>query len=189
MEPVGIQAELMDTLPEVHRQDHRGIRGEAMDIVQPVPGLLVQVPAIVDDHQIQRPLRQEAAVHGVHILLPAEIPEIDGKCSTFAFHRILVNTDTQCGISSDSTIVSLIQNTLDGVGLSRSAVTQEDDLGFPDGLLWGIVVSPDDLFIALPKNTDRLSGQSGRIKSFNSTPFIQFPWNFTKATTRAKQKI
>ena len=132
-----------------------------MDIVQPVPSLLVQIPAVVDDHHIQRPLRQEAAVHGMHILLTAEVPEVDLKfIRSILMGSIRLDADTQSNIRADVVIIAFVQDALDGVGLACTAIAQEDDLGFPNGNFGCIVVGPDGP-ITFSENTDGLGGEGG----------------------------
>ena len=106
-------------------------------------------------------------MHGMHILLTAEVPEVDLKfIRSILMGSIRLDADAQSDICTDVVIIAFVQDALDGVGLTRTAIAQEDDLGFPNGDFGRIVVGLDGL-ITLYENADWLSGE-GRVAQIKS---------------------
>ena len=146
-----------DALLAVDREDDGAARREAVDVFQPVARLQGQVVvaalgALAQHHHIEAPAGQEAAVHGVHDLLPAEIPEVD-------LHPAigLPKLDVDAGglICVDPLVRSVFQNALYGVALSRAAVAQEDHLALADRDLRLVIVRLDKRAVQR-EQTDRL---------------------------------
>ena len=126
---VGILVHLVD------HQQHRGIPGVAGDIVEPVPGPgILGLVTGIDQHHIQRPLRQEDPVHGVHDLLAAEIPEMDLDLLTVQVVFLIFDDDARRGlVGIIQRRAAVAQEPGDGVGFARLAVAQEDHLDLIQG--------------------------------------------------------
>ena len=118
----------------VEDNNHRRIRGETVDQIEPIfgVGFLVTLTA-VEHQQIQAPLSHKELVGGVHDLLAAEVPDMQAHLLIVQRDRPLGNFDA-LGFSLP-TIEGIVNEPIDQRRLANAAKSHKNQLGFIEGPL------------------------------------------------------
>ena len=128
----GVQIEIRPAGHLVHQQHDRRVGSDALHRPQPAsgaPGLPV-VPG-VHQHRVAGALSEEAAVHFVHDVLPAEVPDANGVIHSILSAAQILDQDAMGGLGGVVSLLAAVFHPLNGVGLSGGGVTQQDDLRLP----------------------------------------------------------